>query len=343
MGDRQHKIQFADTLRGIAAALVMLDHGLGLAGLSPTTEFPLLSLGQFGVALFFLVSGFVIPISLPKYSVAGFLAARVFRIYWTSIAAFAIALVVADKIGTAWSGAEALQYFLIVRDFFGPQTLHPVIWTLEVELKFYLVCALFVIPLRSMRPSYLFLPFALLIVSAAISKIQSGYAWNAVATGGMMIGYMSIGTAVYFHQHNRITTPVLLVISTFLCLGTWLVWAVGPSSQFSHLAGNYAAAAVVFLGCYFLQGRFRKHLVLSALSEISYPLYVVHLPILMLAADLNIGFGLWVGAAAAVVVAAILHWVIERPSRDWGRRIAARLTPPASDADNQDGALPSRA
>jgi peptidoglycan/LPS O-acetylase OafA/YrhL len=111
MGDRQHKIQFADTLRGIAAALVMLDHVLGLAGLSPTAKFPLLSLGQFGVALFFLVSGFVIPISLPKYSVVGFLTARVFRIYLTSIAAFAIALVVADKIGTAWSGAEAIGWY----------------------------------------------------------------------------------------------------------------------------------------------------------------------------------------------------------------------------------------
>jgi peptidoglycan/LPS O-acetylase OafA/YrhL len=158
----------------------------------------------------------------------------------------------------------------------------------------------------------------------------------------MMIGYMSIGTAVYFHRHNRITTPVLLVVSAALWLGTWLVWAAGPSSQLSHLAGNYAATAVLFLGCYFLRERFRKHLVLSALSEISYPLYVVHLPVLILAANLHIRLGLWVGVAAAFVVAAILHWVIERPSRVWGRKIAARLTPVVSATDNQESAVPSR-
>ena len=85
---QQHKSQFADTLRGIAAGLVLLDHTLDLAGLSLTAKFPLLSLGQLGVALFFLVSGFVIPISLPKYSVPGFLVARVLRIYPTYAVAF---------------------------------------------------------------------------------------------------------------------------------------------------------------------------------------------------------------------------------------------------------------
>jgi peptidoglycan/LPS O-acetylase OafA/YrhL len=323
---RQNKFQFADTLRGIAAGLVLLDHTLGLAGLSPTAKFPLLSLGQLGVALFFLVSGFVIPISLPKYSVPGFLVARVLRIYPTYAVAFAIAWLVAVKTGAVWSGVEVVQNFLIVRDFFGPQTLQPVAWTLEVELKFYLVCAIFVLPLRSMRAAYLFLPFALLISSAAIAEMQSGFAWQAIMISGMTIAFISIGTAVYFHMHQKITTPVLLIVSSALCLGTWIVWSISPAAQFSHLAGNYAFAAMLFLGCYFLRGMFGEHPIFAALSKISYPLYVVHLPILTLSAGSRLGV-LW-GVVIAFAVATAIHYAVELPCHNLGRRLAFRLNPP---------------
>ena len=163
-----------------------------------------------------------------------------------------------------WSGIEVVLNFLIVPDFFGRQTLNPIAWTLEVELKFYLVCAVFVLPLRSMRAAYLFLPFALLISSAAIAETQGGFASQVITISGMMIAFMSIGTAVYFHMHHKITTPVLLIISSALCLGTWIIWSISASAQFSYLAGNYAFAAVLFLGCYYLRDRFREHYIFAA-------------------------------------------------------------------------------
>ena len=65
---------FIDTVRGIAACLVMLQHSLyqsGLLGDWPNSELTgfdpnWLELGETGVVAFFLVSGFVIPLSLEK-------------------------------------------------------------------------------------------------------------------------------------------------------------------------------------------------------------------------------------------------------------------------------------
>lgn len=102
LNDNQ-RIEFAHALRGLAAFSVLISHFCGVFWTSPgavatllnveatTIEIPafILSLhfsphfnyGSFGVAVFFLISGFVIPFSLKKLPAPAFLIARAFRIY----------------------------------------------------------------------------------------------------------------------------------------------------------------------------------------------------------------------------------------------------------------------
>ncbi len=108
---RGGKVVFADQLRGLAALLVVLSHmfnvypfAQGIVSATaavPPVQTPLLwislavtqswiNFGPFGVGLFFLVSGFVIPFSLRRHGRGTFLLARALRIYPTYWAALAV-------------------------------------------------------------------------------------------------------------------------------------------------------------------------------------------------------------------------------------------------------------
>lgn len=112
------RVDFANTLRGFAALAVLINHYYGVfwlnrAAAATLTNAPALPLdaiatphliqwlnalpifgwGPYGVALFFIISGFVIPFSLQKMSCLGFLVNRFFRIVPTYVIGFSITLV----------------------------------------------------------------------------------------------------------------------------------------------------------------------------------------------------------------------------------------------------------
>lgn len=89
-------MSWLDALRGLAAMVVVFEHSLDVLlpevrrGASPWFDF-----GRYGVFVFFLVSGYVVPFSLERRgSVRHFWAGRVFRLYpaWFVSAALALAL-----------------------------------------------------------------------------------------------------------------------------------------------------------------------------------------------------------------------------------------------------------
>src|SRR5437762_8805346 len=87
---RAGRLTFLDALRGVAALAVVAQH-LGerlWPAFGHVTTF-YFQAGQFGVVLFFLCSGFVIPASLERYdSLASFWIGRVcrlFPLYWFSL------------------------------------------------------------------------------------------------------------------------------------------------------------------------------------------------------------------------------------------------------------------
>src|SRR6195256_3710656 len=81
--NHERRLAWLDALRGFAALCVVFDHGSTLL-LLPVRSYLYhwLNLGQYGVFVFFLVSGYIVPASLERRgSVRGFWVSRAFRLY----------------------------------------------------------------------------------------------------------------------------------------------------------------------------------------------------------------------------------------------------------------------
>ncbi|RCG29998.1 acyltransferase [Sphaerisporangium album] len=152
---RAPRQSWLDALRGLAALVVVFEHSLD--ALLPEirgTVSPWFDFGQYGVLLFFLISGYVVPVSLERRgSVRGFWITRFFRIYplWAVAAvigtAFAVAGVYSVLPGQTadrpWT--SLLAHLTMLQDLLQVPSVVNVFWTLSYEMAFYLlVTALFV-------------------------------------------------------------------------------------------------------------------------------------------------------------------------------------------------------
>lgn len=106
-------------------------------------------LGRYGVLLFFLVSGYVIPMSLERHgSLRRFWIGRVFRIYPAYLLAIGAGLLVAgaglqELHGSLYSNtfASVLGHATMMQDLLGLRGVVRPIWTLAYEMVFYLIVA----------------------------------------------------------------------------------------------------------------------------------------------------------------------------------------------------------
>src|ERR1700742_1539303 len=94
-GANASRLAWLDALRGIAALCVVFDH-LTYSVLQPVRNavYQWFDPGQYGVFVFFLVSGYIIPASLERRgSIRGFWVSRLFRLYPLYIVALVVAVV----------------------------------------------------------------------------------------------------------------------------------------------------------------------------------------------------------------------------------------------------------
>jgi peptidoglycan/LPS O-acetylase OafA/YrhL len=143
------RLAWLDALRGFAALCVVFDHGSTLL-LLPARDFLYrwLNFGQFGVFVFFLVSGYIIPASLErKGSLRSFWTSRGFRLYPMYAAALVFAvLAYLYRYGTI-RGAEhhpltsVTSWLLMLPNVLTGPNVPNVTWTLSYEMVFYLLLA----------------------------------------------------------------------------------------------------------------------------------------------------------------------------------------------------------
>jgi peptidoglycan/LPS O-acetylase OafA/YrhL len=372
------RVEFAQMLRALAAGSVLLSHlaytfwrkpkiVAGLIGYPPlenlhvssgsiiVADFGVADLwGFFGVGLFFLISGFVIPFSIGGLSRSGFTVSRAFRIWPTYAAAFTVSLVCialnarGEGLPVPYQLNEVAAHYLIFPRW--PTLTRPIdgiLWTLEIEVFFYAVCCLLMKQLRNYDSKVFLigliaLPASHLFMTGMEAMIASGssiYALSHWASSMLLFtSFMLIGTAFQYRHSNRLSVGTLVVIQLGLLTVFCLSWRVGVfgvqgwSGPISFLIAYLVFTAAFATRLWIARWPRRVSGTIGALALVSYPLYAVHgvLGYSIMAHALTLGTPAWMALVVAVTsvmaVAVVLHLVVEVPSQRLGKRLAANLS-----------------
>jgi peptidoglycan/LPS O-acetylase OafA/YrhL len=318
-------------LRGLAALLVAVGHAFwfpfSVARLQWASEgrtliditgglinpFPLhnfLPSGQYPVACFFILSGFVVENALRSTGPAYFLVGRLFRLFPVLVAA---TLVAAGA--WLWVGRPLPTLEQVVAEAFllGYPSLVTQAWTLLAEVQFYLAAALLVL----VAIPGAFRPWVLIAAYAAVGTTTSF--WLAL---------MAIGTLLYRAVNQTAPGTLAAFVAGTLA---WLAlaslyhgWPEGLKPS-EHVA---ALGTLVVCVLFFTNRHMPKPLMW--LGDISYPLYCVHLAIVAVCYYLLVGrvpspFVQIAPVAISLTVAWVMHRWLEEPAIKLGKQITRRM------------------
>lgn len=342
----QSRMPEIDALRGIAALSVVLYHYTSrydtIFGHATDPLFTL-SWGHYGVNLFFMISGFVIFMSLDRTRTPlDFVVSRVSRLfptYWAAIVITTLGVGLFGLLGREVTAGSTVANFGMLHNLFGVPHVDGVYWTLEVEMLFYcwallaysfgllhrvhyLIASLFILRLAYFIAARYFqlelpvLPFRLLILQYI--------PWFAA---GMMIYRLAL--------NSRPSRADAIILATSL----GLTIAVEGYRMGAVMAGCGIILYAAALGRTPLNHRW-----MIWLGAVSYPWYLIHQNIgyiaiqrgeaLQLSANASIvvAFGLSLALAYALTV------LIDRPAMAFLRQLyrnkTARLSHQANDRGN---------
>ncbi|MFD9042495.1 acyltransferase family protein [Streptomyces bottropensis] len=196
------RLGWLDALRGIAALVVVFDH----SSYSFMAEFrqelmPEFNTSRYGIMVFFLVSGYIIPASLERRGcVRTFWLGRLFRIYplWAAVvigmmAAAALGVAEVRDFGGQNVAAVAAAHLMLLQELLGTPNLLLVLWTLSYEMAFYLlVVALFTVRLHQRSAAVAVTLAALAALSVAAGFVLPASALSDALGTGWLIALASV-------------------------------------------------------------------------------------------------------------------------------------------------------
>lgn len=314
-----HHYYFLDALRGIAALSVFLSHALERIAPTSTFQGSVFWFGNFGVVLFFLCSGFIIPVSLDRHgSLRRFWIRRVCRLYplyWMSLAivVFINVMNVTMPGLQILSAAGVFANVTMLQSLFGFSHGLVVYWTLFFELLFYVVVSclfLFRLHTRSIANA------TALVLLALSVQIVLPLALGLKLPVDLIVymATMFVGTAI----HQALTGKAkwselggLLLLTFFMVMLT---------STGGTLNARIAAYLLFFVVVMLRRVHWPE--VLIVLGRISYSLYLLHVFVIHLVPTHHspmLSVTLWL-AVSVLVALGTYHW-IEQPGIALGLRL----------------------
>lgn len=347
-----------DALRGLAAVLVLVFHlfrnspqTVVLDSVMPGPVVTLLDYSRNGVAIFFVISGFVIAYSTRALGThlrdAGvFTLRRQLRLdppYYVVIAVVVAKGIVESQVPglvvTPVTLPQVLVNMVYLQDITGQPAILAVAWSLCLEVQFYLVVVLMTLVVgrlaRSAEARHRVtraMAFTMGVVSLALPLFQ-------VSAGPWFIGLwwmFSLGMALCWFMLGRLSRfgiVVVVVVTGMGCVAVDLVPGAISDPWHGQWAAWLTAVAILVL---ILTKRVAQPVpkVVLWLGAVSYSLYLVHLPVID-----TVVAGLWkvtphsvlmavagvvVGAAISLAAAALLRRWVEVPALSWSHRVRAR-------------------
>ena len=339
----QGRLSFLDFIRGIAALAVCFEHG----GYKLWPHFRSLthdnfSFGKFGVAAFFLTSGFVIPYSLEKTnSLRQFWVSRLFRLYplyWLSIA-FGVSLVylgMADFTDTEFPVHLLRNTLINLTMFQGLVRIPNVIglyYTLGMEMAFYIAFSLLFI--KGLNRKSISIAWFISIAVSVPAVVVPVFMHRRVPLAGLFyIVCLSVGTVIYRTFCEEVNPKRVVALISFVALSTpvevfcnyVLIRKNDALEQFTFWAvlAPWATAYIVFLAAYLMRARSFPR-VFVWLGLISYSVYLLHPPIQAIIPIWPNPFYSFVAMLAMTLgVSTCTYRFVERPGVALGKHFFAR-------------------
>jgi peptidoglycan/LPS O-acetylase OafA/YrhL len=292
------RLHALDGLRGLAALAVVVLH----VWMYTDANFPahgrtdLLdrAIGELRIAvvLFFVLSGFLLAQpwvagrspALGRYALRRF--ARIAPAYWAAVVG-SLALLHGTGHGREIPLHDVPKFVLFLSNVF-PETrnqLDPPMWSLHIEVSFYVVLPLIGLALlRARRP----LLVCLALVAASLAWTTAGVmdAWPPEATWTLptYLGAFAAGiaAAVIPHQHKRGLSPFIFGAGAGVVLAN-AVWHSDGTGAVGHAVGDLPAAlgfAAIIWVLAARPGRVLASPPLRALGTLSFGVYLWHMPVL---------------------------------------------------------------
>jgi len=310
---RDNNLASLDVLRGIAIISVLIGHAWPTD--LPAPRSLILFFGQFGVILFFFLSGFLMDRTYAEHSQLGpFVIRRLFRIlpmYWVSI----LLIFVTER---GWTLRDVMANAIFATGPMHVTRMSGVYWTLYIEMLFYATVPLvFFAGRRAIR----FSPYVAIGLFGTLWAfgVRSGVAPHYLA-------YCYLGLQFGAWRRKAIGRGVLLGSLITVTAAAGILPFISPFpdiiSPFLGLAP--AVCAILLYEAIRLPIRARP---IELFGRISYSLYLLHAIFLSQVGGLLIadGYSSWLVAAACVAVATIFSLItfvlIERPAIAVGRWI----------------------
>lgn len=345
----QEHFRSLDVLRGLAALTVVAFHYhhfylLDWAGrgrdIPPLEVFPYAAVmglayeyGHFAVQLFWVISGFVFAhVYLPRRATAmEFVVARVARLYPLHLVTLVLVAIVqwlSSEVNGHWIiyGNNDLKHFLLQLSFASNSiwvseglSFNGPIWSVSLELASYALFFLLLPVIRKLGVIFL-LPMVLAFGGCVLLDVQLKPFTQGVFVCAL---YFFVGNLVYllYRDAPRFRAPVLIA----LCVATLIVMWAGSDDEIVTL--SWCATVVYAMAS--INHVVPENVVARFLSDTSYSVYLVHVPLQMLVllfadtycagsrtfADSAITLPVYV--LLSVFLAYLAHRYVEKPSRNF--------------------------
>ena len=333
---QQDKIYIFDFVRAFACLYIFILHFL-IAPIrnyySWTSYHP-----GIGMEMFFFTTGFLIPLSLERCNWKQFAVKRFFRLL--PVLAFAVLVyVIVIKLGLI-NGKIIIKDILTTTTMttdlvqIHSKTLNNIIvgasWSMQVELKFYIIAAVAFFFGKTMREKFFVLLGLCLFcyVFAMIFKLPNAFA--ALGYCCKLVSCCLLGTIYYFYRYGHLS-KVEFAFLTICCL-VLIYYGVYTSERPSYIVGGLF---VLFLVHFFTNKGNNK--VVKYLANLSYSVYLFHniskyfldkrYPInIQSLNDIMELFLYRIIIFIPIFIAChLIYYYIEKPAYDFGRRLASRI------------------
>jgi peptidoglycan/LPS O-acetylase OafA/YrhL len=311
-----------DALRGLAAFWVLLFHMRAgghlphLAQRWPSALDTVIAHGDWGVVIFFALSGFVIshatgtsPLSSSRaWLLFGRRCLRLLPPYWVSLfVTVTLGVVsthfVAGKSYPLPSLGRVAVHLALLQDLLNVPPLASVYWSLAVELQLYIAF------------------YVSMLIVARLQRWWSANAAYALVFGAALLGEWTL-------TRGLAQVPALVQRSF---LPHWHWFALGAVVWRWRIAGKPEPATLGLPGWLSAVAGAAP---LAWLGAVSYSLYLLHNPLTgavfrvgrrlgLDTSELGECVSLALATGVSLLAAAAMYWAVERPSMAWSRRLGA--------------------